>query len=216
MRHHLYLKNDFWVYRLCRAGRDVTRPTGCPRTEAAAARRIRDKWLAEDATRRNGVDELPTAKSLDAVIKLYLAAESQPYDREKGGVQPGCKRSSLGEKSVIEQLKRHFDFSLPVDRIDRERLFDAAAGMAKENLAPNTRRNRFRFLCRVFNWAKTNRRKTGLIANIFNDLDRVERKRLFGGGVAKKAPPYTREQLRALYDALPSHIDPSGSRRTRV
>jgi integrase len=43
------------------------------------------------------------------------------------------------------------------------------------------------------------------VANPFDELEPAERKRLFPNKVLAKAPPFTREQLRALYDLLPAH-----------
>jgi hypothetical protein len=173
---------------------------------AAPANATPLRWLTDAAKRAAGIEEEVPARPLGAVVELYLLHESGEYDRDRGGVQPGCKRSAKDDRVVVELLKRQLDFALPVDQVDPDRLFDAAAAMAKENLAPNTIRNRFALRRRVFGWAKANRRKTGLGFNVFPDLERTERKRLFAGSTAKKAPPYTREQPRAIYEARPAHV----------
>jgi len=209
--HHLFLEGGAWIFRWARDGRDVRRSTGCPKSEAARARTIRDKWIGEFSARRNGVEEIPRAVTVRELVRLYLEAESRPYDRERGGVQPGAKRGADGDRGIERRLKKHLDFDLSADLIDKERLLDAAASMAKpfgdppRILAPFTIRNSFRFLRRVYGWARANKRKTGILLNPFDELEAVERRRLFPAGVAKKAPPFTREQMRALYDLLPAH-----------
>lgn len=209
--HHLILRGGTWIFRWARDGRDVRRSTGCPKSEAALARTIRDKWIAEFSARRHGVEEVPPAVTVRELVRLYLEAESKPYDREKGGEQPGAKRGAKGARSIERRLKKHLDFDLSADLADKERLLDAAASMAQpfgdppRTLAPFTIRNTFRFLRRVYGWARTNRRKTGVLANPFDELEAVERRRLFPGGVARKAPPFTRGELRAHYDLLPAH-----------
>jgi hypothetical protein len=60
----------------------------------------------------------------------------------------------------------------PIRRVPSSSLFDAAAEMAKEDLAPNTIRNRVALLRRV--------RKPSLTANVFVDLERTDRGRLDG------------------------------------
>ena len=209
--HHLFLENGGWIFRWARNGRDVRRSTGCPKSEAARARTIRDKWIGEFSARRHGVEEIPPAVTLRELVRLYLEAESKPNDRERGGSQPGAKRSADGDRGSERRLKKHLDFDLSADLIDKERLLDAGASMAEpfgdpaRTLAPFTIRNSFRFLRRVYGWGRANKRKTGILSNPFDELEATERRRVFPGGVAKKAPPFTREQLRALYDRLPAH-----------
>ncbi|MGH9366874.1 MAG: tyrosine-type recombinase/integrase [Thermoanaerobaculia bacterium] len=207
--HHLTLsKEGTWTFRWCRAGRDVNRTTGCPKREVVTARAVRDKLLAEFNAKRFGVgDEIPSPKPLGEIVQLYLNAQSRPYDRGKGGKQKGHKRSWKGDRSIVRQLKKRLDFALAADRIDKERLLGAAAAWADQGLASNTIRNRFRFLHKVYRWGRANRRETGITVNPFDEFDGGdESKELFGGGVEKKAPPYTREQLRALYELLPAHV----------
>lgn len=217
--HHLKLEGNIWIFRLLRDGRDVRRSTGCPKSEVAAARVIRDKWLGESASRRQGIEELPSVVTVGKLIDLYLAAESRPYDRERGGEQPGAKRGAAGDRGIVIRLRKYLDFALPADRLDRERLLDAAAGIVAAGRVVQTKkgpkrvgeiagftvRNTFRFLRRVYGWGMSNPRKAGAITSPFAALQRVESKRLFPGKVTKRAPPFKREELRALCELLPAH-----------
>ena len=217
--HHLKLENGVWIFRWTRRGEDERKSTGYPKSEIAAARRVRDKWIGERQDKRHGTELLPAVGTLEEVVRLYLEAESRPYDREKGGEQPGTKRGASGDRVIVARLRKHLDFLLPADRIDAERLLDAAAGMSAAgrvvqtnagpkrvgDLAGLTLRNTFRFLRRVYAWARVNPRKTGVVASPFDALQTSERKRLFPSKVAKKAPPFTRDELRALLELLPAH-----------
>ena len=58
--------------------------------------------------------------------------------------------------------------------------------------------------------------RPGILSNPFDELEATERRRLFPGGATKKAPPFTRDQLRALYNLLPATPTARcGLRRTR-
>jgi integrase len=203
--HHLILRDGVWIFRLARGGRDVHRSTRCPASEVAAARLLRDKWLGEAAKQRFGIEELPPTVTVGTAIDLYLAAESNEYDRERGGRQPGTKRDAAGDRRIVNRLKPHLDFSLSAALIDAGYLLKAARGLESENYAPLSIRGTFRLLRRVFGWARTNERETGITTDPFAKLSRSDRERLFPNAIAKAAPPFTREQLRALYDLLPAH-----------
>lgn len=199
---NLRLDGGTWIFRWARNGKDERKSTGCPKSEVAAARRIRDKWIAERSQERAGVEEIRDSASVGEIIALYLEAESKPYDREKGGSQPGTKRDSASDRVIVKRLAdAGLDSSLSADLMDDERLLDLASSMSKD--APLTRRNTFRFLRRVFGWARSHRRQTGVKVNPFDDLD--DQASLFSNEVAKKSPPFAREQLRKLYDLLPAH-----------
>ena len=203
--HHLVLVKGVWYFRWVRGGKNRWRNTECPKSEVAMARKLRDKWIGEYAAQKGGVEDVPSVKSLGVVVDLYLEAESQPYDREKGGKQPGHKRSWKVDRTIVTGLKKHLDFSIAADLIDRERLLDAAHEM--KGLAANTVRNRTRFLKRVYGWAKSNKRKTGVTVNPFAEIDeKADRTRIFPSGTTKEAPPYTCEQLKALYGEVPAHV----------
>jgi integrase len=202
VNHHLTLKNGAYEFRL----RNVRRSTGCPKSEAATARRIRDKWLADFAARKAGVEDLPEPVSIGKLIALYLAAESNTYDREKGGKQDGAKRDSQADRGIVARLRAAgLDFELPADRLDAEMISDLGQSLVRMGFAGLTRRNTFRLLACIYGWGRRNRRKTGVLANPFDDLEKQERPRIFPGNVEHEAPPFTREQLRAVLDLLPAH-----------
>jgi integrase len=185
----------------------VRRSTGCPKSEAARARLIRDKWLADFAARKAGIEELPEPISIDKLTQLYLAAESNVYDRERGGRQDGAKRDSQADRAIVARLRKAgLDFEIPADRLDKEMIFDLGRSLARMGLAGLTRRNTLRGLRCIYGWARRNRRKTGVLANPFDDLEAQDRARLFPREVAAKAPPFAREHLRVLYDLLPAHV----------
>jgi integrase len=220
-RHLFVGKGGTWWLRYSRQGfGDVREHLGYPRSEVAAARIARDKRIRQLCDRRLGVEELPPVVTVGKLVDLYLAAESNEYDREKGGVQPGRKRGAGADRVVRLRLERHLDFNLSADLVDKERLLDAAASMVKAGRVVHTKagprragdlsgltiRNAFRLLRRVYGWARSNKRKTGVVANPFDELDAGERRRLFPREVARKAPPFKREELRRIYDLLPAHV----------
>ena len=138
-------------------------------------------------------------------MRLYLDAESNPYDREKGGEQPGTKRDSAGDRVIVARLREaSLDFGLAADLLDKERLHAVAA--KRRHLAPLTRRNTFRFLRCVYGWGRARRRQTGILLNPFEDFERAERADIFSNKVKAKAPPFRPEELRALYDGLPAYV----------
>jgi len=203
--HHLKLEGDVWTFRWARNGRDVRRSTGMPKSELARAREIRDKWIGEFESKRHGVEEPTACKTLAEIERLYLAAESNPYDREKGGEQEGTKRDAEGDRHILKRLhEAGLDPGISADLIDAEKLLDTSKELARKGYAPLTRRNSFRLLRRVYKWARVNKRKTGVLSNPFEELD-TEKAKLFSNKVQGEAPPFTREQFRALLDLLPAH-----------
>jgi integrase len=209
LNHHLFLRHGIWWTRFERNGRAVRKSTGCPKSEVASARTIRNALVARNAKARSGIEELPEAVSIEKLLDLYLAEQSQPYDRRRGGVQPGTKKDSEADRVIVERLRRAgLDFGLRADLLDTERIFDLGVSLEEMGLAGLTRRNTLRFLRCVFGWARRerNRRKTGVVTNPFDDLDPADRPRLFPSEIAGNAPPLTRAQLRAVYDLLPAHV----------
>jgi integrase len=170
---------------------------------------MRDKWLGEIAARdKAGIEELPDPVPIGEMFKMYLEEQSQPYDREKGGLQPGTKKDAGADEDIIGRLRRAgLDFSLRADLLDTGRIFDLGVALERMGLAGLTRRNTFRFLRCVYGWARRgrNRSRTGVVTNPFDDLDPADRARLFPKKVKAQAPPFTRDQLRAVCERLRSH-----------
>jgi integrase len=221
--HHLFLRGGVWWTRFERTDafghtRAVRTSTGCPKSEIARARTIRDERLGKSAVRREGIAVLPDPRPIGELIRLYLEEQSQPYDRTRNGaLQPGTKKGAAGDRIIVERLRKAgLDFGLRADLLDTEAIFDLGVSletMQKRgggNLAGLTRRNTLRFLRCVYGWARRarNQRRTGVVSNPFDDLDKPDRARLFPKDVTAKAPPLAREQLRALYEKLPSHVYP--------
>jgi integrase len=209
--HHLKVVGAVWHVRIIREGLgDLRFSTGTGDVEEARA--IRDRALAEceakrqELTRRAALG-LPEVSTVKGLVALYLEAESGTYDRETGGEQPGRKRTADSDRVLEKRMFRFLDGSVRADGLDGERLLDLARGMEGAKLAPLSRRHVMRFLSRVYTWAQANPRKTGIVANPLAQLDRrsAEWKRLFPRGVAKQAPPFSREELRKLYGLLPSY-----------
>ncbi len=209
LNRHLYLRNGVWWTRIMRNGIEVRQTTGCPVSEVVAARNVRDKRLGEGAEDRAGYERPVEPLLLGVLIDRYMREECQKYDREKGGEQPGTKRSVESDQSSKKRILCHLSPSLSAATIDRERLLDCARGIEREKPAPaaGTRRKTFAFLRRVFSWALENRRKTGITRTPFAELIRADRARLFPR-VAKRGHLYSSDELRGIYDALPSHLVP--------
>jgi integrase len=209
--HNLFLRGGVWWTRFERDGRALCRSTRCPKSEVATARRIRDERLAAYALRCAGIEPPPPAPDplpIGKLIGLYLDEQSRPYDREKGGKQGGTKRSASQDRANADRLKKAgLDFGLAADHLDTARIFDVGEKLEGMGFAGLTRRNTLRFLRCVYGWARRarNKAKTGVSANPFDDLDPADRARLFPKDVSAKAPPFTREQLRAICDRLPSY-----------
>jgi integrase len=205
--HHLFLEDGVWIFRWARNGRDVRRSTGYPKAEVARARVLRDKWIAERTDKRNSIETIPRAVTIGELVRLYLEAESNPYDFEKGGEQPGTKRDATSDRVIVARLRKAgLDFGLAADLLDKERLLAVAAKM--RHRAPLTRRNTFRLLRRVYGWGRARKRQTGVLLNPFDDFDKTDPERgdLFSNKVKAKAPPFRPEELRALYEKLPAHV----------
>jgi integrase len=210
--HHVRFLDGQWQVRI------VSRELGDTRTwtgtaDVEEARRIRDRLFAETEAKRGQVRAhaalgLPAVGTVKALVAMYLDSESGTYDREKGGEQPGCKRTADADRVLEKRIFRFLDGSLSADAVDVERLLDLAAGMEKANLAALTRRHAMRFLSRVFTWSQAHPRRTGIVATPFARLDKqsAEWKQIFPRGrVAKQAPPLSREQLRKMYELLPGY-----------
>jgi integrase len=207
--HHLFLRGGTWWTRVERNGREVSQSTRCPRSEIAAARQIRDERLGRIAKAREGV-EIPCAPlALGELIAAYVEAEGQPYDRKKGGEQPGTKRSPDSIATATKAILRHLSAELSAARISRETLLDLAAKREREvpTPAPLSRRNTLAFLRSVYSWATARPGRTGITSSPFGTLTREDRKRLFPRG-KKRAYVFSAEQLRAIYELLPSYEVP--------
>jgi hypothetical protein len=184
LNRNLILHNRTWWTRIVWRGEDgrlhdERKSTGCPRSEIAAARLIRDKRVGEIAQRRAGIvteEQKVTVLTLDEVIVAYLADESRPYDREKGGAQPGTKRSSKADRASTARVRAHLNAWVhrPARLLDREALLDFSKAIERESPtvsrkgapAAATRRKTTEFLRRVFSWAVENRRKTGVDSSL--------------------------------------------------
>ncbi len=206
LNRHLYLKDGNWWTRFVRNGEDERRSTGCPKSEVAAARLIRDQRLGEMATRRAGVEPLRDPLLLGELIEAYLSEESGFFDREKGGEQPGTKRSAETDRSSKKRVLRHLSPSISSAAVDPEMLLGLAESMERETPTPAraTRRKTIAFLRRVYSWAAERPTRTGIRLSPFALVTRPQRKRLLPRG-DKRAYIYTPEQLRALYEILPAH-----------
>lgn len=204
--HHLKIEGDVWIFRWARGGRDVRRSTGMPKSEAAAARVIRDKWIGEFATRRAGVEPLPDPLLLGELIEAYLAEESGFYDRERGGEQPGTKRSAESDRSSKKRVLRHLSPGISAAAVDPEMLLGFAEAMERETPTPAkaTRKKTMAFLRGVYSWAADRPTRTGIQLSPFAKVTKDNRKRLLPKG-DKRAYIYSPEQLRALYEILPAH-----------
>ncbi len=209
LNRHLFLKDGNWWTRFVRNGEDERRSTGCPRSEIAAARSIRDQRLGEIATRRAGMEAPTEPALLGELIRVYREEESRPYDREKGGEQPGTKRTFDCDRASANRVCSHMDATGSAALIDREALLDFAKAMEREDPipAPGTRRKTAAFLRRVFSWAIENRKKTGISRSPFAELTRSDRARLFPRN-RKRSYLYSADELRALYEQLPAHLVP--------
>ena len=204
LNRHLFLREGNWWTRFCASGRDEKRTTGCPAAEIAAAREIRDKRKAESAQRREGIDRLPEALSVGELLAMYLREESGDYDREKGGEQPGTKRSAETDRGSAKRLRRHLNVNASAAAVDAETLLDLADAMEREEPTPAaaTRKKTMALLRRAFSWGAERPRRSGFRLSPFATLTKAQRRKLLPKG-GKRAYIYSPEQLRALYALLP-------------
>jgi integrase len=209
LNHHLYMRHGVWWTRIVRNGSDERESTGCPKSEVVAARLIRDRRLGEAAERRAGLERPGRPLTLGELIAAYLADESGHYDREKGGEQPGTKRSWEADRTAVKQILRHVSPNISTATVDREFLLDLARKREKETPtpAPGTRRKTFAFLRRAFSWATERPKRTGVVRSPFAELTRSDRARLFPKA-EKRAYLYSPDELRAIYERLPSYEAP--------
>ena len=209
LNHHLFLRNGIWWTRVKGSGLEERHSTGVPRSEVAAARRIRDQRLAVLAERREGTERPARPLTLGELLALYIAEEAQQYDRAKGGEQPGTKRSAESDKGSKKRVLRHISPNLSAATINREMLFDLARACEREvpALAPGTRRKLFAFVRRVFSWATEHPSRTGVERSPFASLSRQQRAQLFPR-VGKRGYIYSPDELRAVYELLPAYERP--------
>ncbi len=205
LNRHLYLRSGIWWTRIMRGGVEVRESTHCPKSEVVSARNIRNERLARMAEDHVGLERLADPMLLGALIRSYLEEECRSYDREKGGEQPGSKRSADSDHCSAGRILRHMDGKRSAALVDREALLDLAKKIEREvpMPKPGTRRKSAAFLRRVFSWAVENRKKTGVNRSPFAELSRADRARVFPR-VGKRAYLYTAEQLCQLYEILPS------------
>jgi Integrase len=209
LNRHLYLRNGVWWTRIDRGGLSERSSTGCPKSEVVAARTIRNKRLAEVAERREGVERPGRVLTLGELLAAYLADESGFYDREKGGEQPGTKRSAGSDRGVVKRIKSHLSPSLSSSVVNREILLDLARKIEREvpMPAPGTRRKSFAFVRRAFSWATEHPRRTGITVSPFASLTRADRAKLFPRP-AKRGYLYSPDELQGIYENLPLHLRP--------
>ena len=197
--HNLYLRNGTtWWTRI----NEERLSTGCPKAEVIAAKEVRDKRLAEAALRREGIEvaaPLPRP-SLAKLIDSYLEAESQPYDRQRGGEQAGTKRSSRTDRFSRDRVLRHLDGKMLASEVRPETVIRLAEAIAREKDAPLkvTRKKSLAFLRRVYSWAAERESQTGVQSSPFGKLTRQQRKELFPKG-EKRGYVFSSEQLREIY-----------------
>jgi integrase len=203
---HLYLKNGVWWTRFVVAGRDERESTRCPKSEKASARRIRDERLGRMAEERAGAERLREPLLLGELVTRYLGAESNEYDRERGGEQPGTKRSAETDRSSEKRIFRHLSRDLSAGSVTPEVLTGLAEAIEREKPTPAraTRKKTMAFLRGVFSWAADRRKETGIRVSPFALVTKAQRKRLFPRA-DKRGYVYTPEQLRALNGLLPPY-----------
>jgi len=107
LNRHLYLRGGIWWTRIERAGRVERESTHCPKSEVAAAREIRNERLARIAKHREGVEIPGRPLTLGELLAAYVEAESQFYDREAGGEQPGTKRAAESDRTAVKNIRKH-------------------------------------------------------------------------------------------------------------
>lgn len=209
LNHHLSLRGGTWWTRFESCGRVERESTHCPKSEVVSARKIRDERLGRLAERREGVEIAARPLSLGELLAAYIEAESQPYDREKGGEQPGTKRSADNDRASVKHITRHLPANLSASKVSRERLLDLAEKRERDTPKPSpaTRRKMFSFLRRVYAWAGARPSRTGIVRSPFVDLIEEDRRRLFPKP-GKRAYIYSPEELRSIYDRLPDYERP--------
>ena len=196
---HLYLRNGVWWTRIC----EVRKSTGIPKSEMAAARQIRDRRVAEFELRRQGISveqPLPVL-TLAQLIERYVKAESQPYDREKGGEQEGTKRSARTDGFSRDRVLKHLDGKMLASAITAETIVLLAERIAREPNAPAkaTRKKHLAFFRRVLSWAAERPTESGIRLSPFAQLTKQQRKDFFPK-TRKRGHVFTAEQLQGLYD----------------
>jgi integrase len=209
LNRHLFLRHGVWWTRIVRNGSDERESTGCPKSEVAAARLIRDRRLAAAAERRAGLERPGRPLLLGELFAAYLEEESGEYDRQKGGEQPGTKRSWEADRTAVKQILRHVSPNVSASTVDREFLLDFARKRERETPTPaaGTRRKTFAFLRRTFSWATERPKRTGIVRSPFAELTRSDRAKLFPKA-EKRAYIYSPDELLAIYDRLPSYERP--------
>lgn len=106
-------------------------------------------------------------------------------------------------------VTKHLSPNLSAARINRETLLEFAEKRERESPTPaaGTRRKTFAFLRAVFSWAVARPARTGLTRSPFDELRKEDRRRLFPKA-EKRGYLYGPEELRAIYELLPSYEVP--------
>ena len=94
--------------------------------------------------------------TLAALTDIYLAAQSQPYDHEKGGEQAGTKRTAHVDRFSRDRVLKHLDGKMLAEDMTREEIVALAEAIEREPEAPSaqTRRKHLSFLRSVYSWAE--------------------------------------------------------------
>jgi integrase len=197
-RHNLYLRGGTWWTRIL----DERESTGFPKSDLDNAKRVRDERLEAHRLRLAGIkreEPLPRL-TLTALMDAYIAAESQPYDREKGGDQAGTKRTAHVDRFSRDRVLRHLDGKMLADDVTKEEIATLADKMAREKTSPSaqTRRKHLSFLRSVFSWAEQYPKVSGIRRSPFHELTKTQRKDFFPKSKTR-AYVFSPEQLRGLY-----------------
>ncbi len=197
-RHNLELRGGVWWTRIYgdRAS------TGFPKADLEHAKRVRDERLEAHRLRLAGikVEEPLPRLTLAALMEAYLEAESKPYDRSKGGKQPGTKRTSGMDRFSRDRVLRHLDGKMLAADVTTEEIVALAEGIDREPDTPSeqTRRKHLSFLRSVFSWAEERPKDSGIRRSPFHDLTAKQRKEFFPKSKSR-AYIFKPEQLRGLY-----------------
>ncbi len=196
----LYLRGGIWWMTL----HGMRRTTGLREAEVAAAQEIRNKWARDYARGRAGIapEVVLPRLTLAALIESYLKAESNPYDREKGGEQAGTKRSCDDDRESRDLVLLHLDGKMLASAVGKEHIIKLAEAIARDPKNPRkraTRRKHLSFLRRVFNWATDRPTLSGIEDTPFDRLTRAQRKDFFPKS-RKRAYIFSPEQVRKLYE----------------
>jgi hypothetical protein len=136
--------------------------TGFPKVDLEHAKRVRDERLESHRLRLAGLKaEQPLPRlTLAQEIDLYLATESAQYDREKGGNQPGTKRTAAMDRFSRDRVLKHLDGKRLAADVTKAELVRLSEEIEREPEAPlaQTRRKHLSFLRSSFPGRRSGRR----------------------------------------------------------